>query len=345
MVEAPVVLISFNRPEPTRRTFDRIREAAPSELFLVCDAARVGHPTDAERVAEVRRILEDVDWECEVHRLYNVHNRGCEGTVESGLDEVFTQVPAAIILEDDCVPDPTFFGFCDELLTRYADDERVWQIAGSAYGAVPETFMGNSYAFATFSSVWGWATWARAWQRHRELFPRQHPAHRAPGSSGAAPNRPVPPRMTRGAVQTGGGRRYFADVANSVDNLEFSWDSQFWLSLIAEGGVAITPALNHVKNVGFGEDATYTLSNRKMPEAVPVEFPLKHPDQVQISPEVSRDLEHVMMRSAGRMARNLRKRMPRGRLTDAARKVATGRAAERVMRAVSRIRGRLRARA
>lgn len=344
MVETPVVLISFNRPEPTRRTLARIREAAPSELFLVCDGARVGHPTDAQRVEEVRRVLEDVDWPCKVHRLYDEHNRGCEGTVESRLDEIFETVPAAIILEDDCVPDLTFFRFCDELLERYADDDRVMQIAGSSYGAVPESFHGDSYAFAAFSSVWGWATWARAWQTHRALFPRMHPEHRPPGSPGTPPYRPVPPTFPRDAVLTGGGRRYFTDVANSFDNLEFSWDSHWWASIVATGGVAITPALNHVENIGFGEDATYTLSNREMPRAVQIEFPLKHPEAVRVNPEVERELERVLVRSAGRLARNVRKRLPRGPLTDAARRIATGPAAVRAMRAVSETKARLRER-
>ncbi len=134
------------------------------------------------------RCSRTVDWPAKVEQKYAERNLGLEANVELGLDWVFSQVDRAIVLEDDCIPDPTFFRFCDELLERYADDPRVWQIGGDTHLVPPEMFGGDSYAFSTWASVWGWATWADRWHAHRAEFDRDHagaeervgqlPAHR-----------------------------------------------------------------------------------------------------------------------------------------------------------------------
>ena len=115
MLSTPVVLIAFNRPRLTRRTLEAIREAKPEELYLVADGPRSDRREDADLCAAVRAELEGVDWQCEVNRKFSELNLGCEANVELGLDWVFSHVERAIILEDDCIPDPSFFPFCEEL--------------------------------------------------------------------------------------------------------------------------------------------------------------------------------------------------------------------------------------
>lgn len=128
----PIAYIAFNRPEHTRKTIQVVREQRPSQLFIIADGPRPGHPTDVDRCAEVRTIMDQVDWPCEVQHNYAEVNLGLKCRVSSGLDWVFSQVDRAIVLEDDCVPHPDFF-FCDGLLERYADDDRVSVIAGNNF--------------------------------------------------------------------------------------------------------------------------------------------------------------------------------------------------------------------
>jgi len=118
-LQTPVAFLIFNRPDPTARVFEEIRRARPSKLLVIADGPRPDHPEDANRCAATRAIIEQVDWDCEVLKNYSDNNLGCEHRVSSGLDWVFNIVEEAIILEEDCLPHPTFFRFCSELLPRY----------------------------------------------------------------------------------------------------------------------------------------------------------------------------------------------------------------------------------
>ena len=128
-----VALIVFNRPEVTKIVFERIRQATPGRLMVIADGPREGRQGEADACLRVRQIVEHVDWPCEVLKNYSAANMGCGARVASGIDWVFQHVEQAIILEDDCLPDPTFFRFCEGLLERYRDEERVMQISGSNF--------------------------------------------------------------------------------------------------------------------------------------------------------------------------------------------------------------------
>jgi hypothetical protein len=301
VLDTPVVLIAFNRPDLTRRTLQAIRPARPTRLFLVCDGPRPERPTDVERCSEVRAALEVIDWDCVVERRFSDENLGCEANVETGLDWVFDQVEAAIVLEDDCVPDPTFYPFAEELLERYRDDRRVWHIAGNSHGVPRERFGEDSYAFSTWASVWGWATWRDRWQRHRATFHRDH-VHRTELDRGDAPVRRVPAGPAPGALVTRSAQRHFAKAAASNDVVTHGWDKQWWLTIMSDGGLSVTPAVNLVHNAGFGADATHGVVERVMPPAERVTFPLRHPADVSLHIEVERELELELARVGGRTA-------------------------------------------
>lgn len=334
-MSTPVVLIGFNRPTQTRLTLDAIRRARPDHLFLVLDGPRAGRPDDAAQCAEVRRVVEDVDWPCTVHRRFSEANLGCEGNVELGLDWVFSQAGEAIVLEDDCVPDPTFFRYADELLARYRDDQRVWQVAGNSHGVPTELFGSDSYRFSAWASVWGWATWADRWQRHRRSFPRHHQP--TEGRSGHEPIRTVPATPRTELLVTRGGRWHFREAAASDDVITHGWDKQWWLTMLTEGGLAATPALNLVENIGFGADATHGVHERAMDPAVPMPFPLRHPQAVALDVEVERELELLLNRVGGRAARIGRRLIRSPRLRSLARRAAHSRAAVRTIRTASRL--------
>lgn len=343
MTVPPVVVIAFNRPQFVEPMLERLRDVKPSQLFLICDGPREGHPTDAERTAAVRAAFDDgIDWPCDVHRVYSEVNGGCDATIERGLDFVFEHVDRAIILEDDCQADPTFFRYAEELLDRYADDERVAQIAGNSL-AVPERAFGeNSYGFSPYSAVWGWATWARAWHRHRSFFPRRHEPDAPRGPLGEIPYWTEVPRND--AFVTTSGRRYFKDAAEH--GADYNWDTHWWVTMGHYGWLSATPLVNMVTNVGFGiEDSTHvTGSTRTLPGAEPMTFPLHHPADVAVDLEVARELELVLVRANSRLARRMRRLVPNGPLRTAARYLATGPVTVAVMRLVSRALSRLRGR-
>lgn len=265
VLTTPVALLVFNRPQLTARVFAAIREARPPRLLVVADGPRRGRPDDPERCAEVRRIVEQVDWPCELLCNYSEENLGCRMRVSSGLDWVFGQVEEAIILEDDCLPAPAFFRFCQELLHHYRDDEQVMTICGT-------NLLGRwkddrqSYHFAQYDFVWGWASWRRAW-RHYDLEMRLW-------------HDPDCRRRIRSTLQNDRFWRLREKAfQQAFDNRIDTWDYQWAFARTVRGGLAVVPSINLVANIGFGIDATHTIVPDKDFSAIPtgrVTFPLRH---------------------------------------------------------------------
>jgi hypothetical protein len=265
MLETPLVFIVFNRPETTRRVWERIRAARPKRLFVVADGPRPARSADAELCAEVRRIIELTDWPCEIVRNYSANNLGAARRVSSGLDWVFAQVPEAIILEDDCLPDPTFFPFCSELLARYRDEVRVAQIAGCSFQRQNES-KADSYYFSRYPHGWGWATWRRAW-RHYDHAMQVWQEERG----GAWLAQTIPDPVERRVWE----KSFDATLSGSVD----AWDYRWVLAVWRKGGVSVVPYRNMISNIGFGADATHTRGGSPW-ASLPVAsmpFPLVHP--------------------------------------------------------------------
>lgn len=313
----PVAIVCFNRPELTRAVVDAVRVARPEHVYVIADAPRPHVPGEAQRCADVRAVFDtEIDWPCTVHRRFAEHNQGVEQSIERGLDWVFAEQDRAIVFEDDCHADPTFFDFCTELLQRYAEDDRVMMISGTRMGAGAEAFADDDYRFTAFSITWGWATWRRAWLRHRELFPRDWQA-----DPSGAPYRTTPADPGGGGLVTRAGVRYFREVAASRGQ-EFGWDSHWFLTQVSLGTLAVAPAANLVRNAGFDQDATHTVSTRTMPEAEHVTFPLRHPGELAIDAQVERALELVLVRVNGRLARTVKRLVPHGRLREWGRALA-----------------------
>jgi hypothetical protein len=164
-LRTPVAFIIFNCPETTDRVFEQIAKAKPSKLLVIADGPRENSPGEAERCAAVRSIIDNVDWDCEVLTNYSDVNLGCKRRIASGLDWVFDTVEEAIILEDDCLPDPTFFRFCDELLEKYRDDERITMISGDNF-QFDRKKTDSSYYFSRDPHIWRWASWRHVWKNY-----------------------------------------------------------------------------------------------------------------------------------------------------------------------------------
>ncbi len=260
-VVAPVTLFAFNRPEHTARVFAAIREARPSRLFLVCDGPRAGREGEAAQCAEVRRVLDGVDWPCDVERLYSDTNLGCRGRISSGIAWVFSRVEEAIFLEDDTLPDASFFPYCDELLVRYRGDDRVLMISGLnllGYGGDD----GASYWFSAHPRIWGWASWRTAWQGYDVTMDEW----------------PALTRTDAWRSRTRAEREGYAPFFDAVkDGLVDTWDAQVALHAWRTARLSVIPRSNLVSNIGFGAGATNTgTAAYHVPPVEPLSFPLAH---------------------------------------------------------------------
>lgn len=295
-MKTPVVMFVFNRPALTRRTFEAIRGAKPEILFVVADGPREGNPDDARLCAEVRAIFDEIDWPCEFRPRFAETNRGLDPNIEAGIDWVFSQVPEAIFLEDDCIADPTFFVYCEDLLERYRDHKNVWMIGGDTH-EVPEAYFGDySYDFATWASVWGWASWADRWQAHRALFDRQHVPPDQPRTL-VPPHRVVPAPPHPDALVSEAGKRHFTKVASDTDPESYFWDHHWWVTIINQNGLSAIPRHNLVMNDGYGEGATNVRAKKDPNPARPLELPIRHPAAVERNRKVEEELELVMVRT------------------------------------------------
>lgn len=244
-LKTPVAIIIFNRPQTTQRVFEVLRTVKPPKLFVIADGPRNERPGEVEQCAAARAVFAQIDWDCEVQRDYAEANLGCGWRPASGISWVFDQVPEAIILEDDCVPHPSFFHFCEELLTKYRDDERVMHIGGTNF-LFDSTRTETSYYFSRFNFCWGWATWRRAW-RYFDYDLRAWPEVAKRG-------------VLKDLLTEPSARRFWTELYDEVYTSAKThiWDYQWMLACWLQGGLSIVPNINLVSNVGFSVDATHT---------------------------------------------------------------------------------------
>jgi hypothetical protein len=277
-MHTPVAFIIFNRPDLTARVFSEIARARPRKLLVIADGPRPGEPGETEKCAATRAIIDRVDWECEVLKNYSDVNLGCGQRPATGLRWVFDQVEDAIILEDDCVPHPTFFRFCEELLEKYRSDERIMHISGDNFLRWKQPAW--SYSFSSYSLSWGWATWRRAFQ--------YYDAEIKPWSSLRNTDWLQDMLDDSRAVEC---FRSIFDKAHAASTREGYWDYQWLFTLWSRGGLSILPDTNLVSNIGYREDATHTKPDSNGLANLPISnmaFPLKHPAVVARDKKVDR---------------------------------------------------------
>jgi hypothetical protein len=233
-LKTPVSFFVFNRPKTTAIVFEQIRRARPTRLLLIADGPRPDRVREAEECNAVRAIIEQVDWPCEVMKNYANTNMGCKRRMSSGLDWVFQCVEESIILEDDCVPDQSFFRFCEMMLEKYRDDRRVMQIGGSNLIA-EKMNIEESYYFSYVFSIWGWATWRRAWSLY-DIEMLHYPKFR-----NYLPDMFVDKRIA-----------YWIEYAMDkvfYENVD-TWDIQWAYTCAINNGLQITPKNNLISNIG-----------------------------------------------------------------------------------------------
>jgi len=258
-----VLVMAFNRPDHLRVLLDRLRKVQPERVYVAIDGARPAKAGEEERVQECRDLVATIDWPGTVETLYQDHNLGCGLGVTTAITWFFSREERGIILEDDIIPDPTFFAYCAELLDRYEEDRRVFAISGC--NLVPPSAQEHpeqAYRFSQVPHIWGWATWRRSWaQHHLDIagWRKQLPPMRLWERSG----RSIPGAMFWGST--------FEMLARKeVD----TWDGQFVLASMLTGQLTATSNVNLVENIGFGQEATHTLEEMHNLRAVePIRLP------------------------------------------------------------------------
>jgi glycosyltransferase involved in cell wall biosynthesis/tetratricopeptide (TPR) repeat protein len=266
-LNTPVVLLIFKRPEQTAKVFEVVRQVKPPKLLVVADGPRPDKVGEAEKCSAARSIIEKVDWDCQVLTNFSDVNLGCKNRVSSGLNWVFSLVEEAIIIEDDCVPDPSFFHFCEELLERYRDVPQVMSITGeNTHGYQASD---SSYYFSQYSFYWGWATWKRAWK----LFDGSLKLWEGLRETNWLSNLLQNPEATE----------YWSDIFEQTFNGFNSWGYGWTFTCLVNQGLCAIANNNLISNIGFGEDAahhTWSVDEIGNLPVQPIQFPLQHPKEI-----------------------------------------------------------------
>ncbi|MCK5460339.1 glycosyltransferase family 2 protein [Candidatus Parcubacteria bacterium] len=261
----PIAFIIFNRPDLTQKVFNEIRKAKPKQLFVIADGTK--NDEEWKLCNQARDIINQVDWDCEVSKNYSDKNLGCKMRVSSGIDWFFDNVEEGIILEDDCIPNQTFFKYCQELLKKYDDDARIMHITGTNLQFGKKR--GNaSYYFSIYNHCWGWATWKRAW-KHFDVEMKTFPEFKKQNG-------------IKNIFNKKNEQKYWIDIFQKVydekiNSWAYIWTYTCWL----QKGITCLPNVNLISNIGFGQNSTHT--NNKNHKAANITtknltLPLIHPE-------------------------------------------------------------------
>ncbi len=255
-VKSAVLFIIFNRPDTTKRVFDKIREARPARLYIAADGPRPSNPSEQKICNEARSIVNYIDWPCDVKTLFRTENLGCKNAVSSAIDWFFEHEEEGIILEDDCLPASSFFNFCDTLLEKYRFDSRIRHITGcnlqqgKKWGA-------DSYYFSNMTHVWGWAGWRRAWKDYDKTLNKYDTEDITNKLSNIFDDHLVVSAL----------KHIFDEVkAGKID----TWDYQLDFANFFNNGLTIIPNQNLISNIGFGKNATHTANENDICANIPL---------------------------------------------------------------------------
>ncbi len=273
----PVLITAFKRVDTTRQVFEALRKVHPPRLYFACDGWR--NEQEKAKCLEVRALASLVDWPCDLKTRFSPVNRGSKFGMAESLTWFFENEQEGIILEDDIVPAASFFPFCEELLERYRNDERVWAIIGNNLMTEWESRNKDSYWFSAhgYGAYWGWASWRRSWQQF-DLGMTKWPTVRDSKV------------LNEGYYLNSGEREEGNNIFESCWNerIPTAWDYQFDFAKVIARGANIIPSVNLCRNIGFVGEGTHTVHKndvRNKEELHEVPFPLIHPDTHLIDAE------------------------------------------------------------
>ncbi len=287
----PILLLLFNRPKHTEAVLDRLRQVQPTQIFVHCDGPRESAPGEAEKVAAVRAELKKIDWPCEVKTLFREQNAGLRIGVSGALNWFFESVEQGIILEDDCLPDPSFFPFCEATLVRYAQEDQVMHIGGSNVAEALTRNLPTDYFFSQFSFVWGWASWRRAWAKMSLDLD---------GFEDFVQDKRIRSLTSKPLAQAYMLEKFRATKAKENNSWAYAWA----YSVLKNNALSIVPRLNLVQNTGIGEaEATHTKESDQKAQlrASSLSFPLKHPGRIERPAKLDQEIFYASQKSRIRL--------------------------------------------
>jgi hypothetical protein len=266
----PILFLVFNRPNLTKKVFDKIKQSKTPRLYLACDGPRAEIADDEVKIKKVKKIISQIDWPCKVKTLFRDKNFGCKKAVGDAITWFFEHEKQGIILEDDCLPNLNFFRFCENLLFYYSKNTRVSVISGNNFQNGNWRGKG-SYYFSKYPHIWGWATWRRAWKNYQKeiaFWPKWKKS-----STWIKLNYDKHERKYW--------EKIFQDVyMKKINSWAYPWVASIWY----KNGLTVTPNVNLVANIGFGKDATHTRKKNKHESSVRTQSlnSIVHPKSVKV---------------------------------------------------------------
>ncbi|PRY27410.1 hypothetical protein CLV58_13343 [Spirosoma oryzae] len=268
----PVLLILFNRPGHARRVLNRIRERKVRNLYVAVDGPRINNIDDKNNVEECIKLSDEIDWPCVVTKLVRERNLGCRSAVSSAIDWFFSKVEEGIILEDDCLPDLSFFAFCHELLGVYVNEPKVMHIAGANIYK-KQVWSDSTYFFSNIPHIWGWATWRRAWKLY-DVNMHDYHQFRDSGIIEKIVNNPQSVKYWY--------NEFNGTYLGKIDTWDYQWVYTIWKNQ----GLCIIPNQNLITNIGFDEHGTHTVVDSDIANLPTVAInvkTIKHPEILEIN--------------------------------------------------------------
>lgn len=267
--DCPVLFLAYNRPDLTLRTFDAIRGAAPKSLFVALDGPK-NDDIDRSLCEDVRKIVQDVNWLCDVKYLSRANNLGCKLAVEEAINWFFSQVQYGAIIEDDCLIDKSFLTFASDLLQKYKFDTRISMISGFSF--INDTSFGSSYVTSNLSTVWGWATWANSWRNYNSDMNDWSPEVLERNASSYGSMLPQQMNILKKEYLSPSGR---------------TWGVQWRYCNLISGKVSIVPTRSMIQNIGLGHPSATKLKGFHplgLRPPLTIETPIIHPDSLEVAP-------------------------------------------------------------
>lgn len=251
MFKSPILFLIFNRPDTTQKVFNTIRQVKPAFLYVAADGPR--NQKEQEDCCKTREIIKQIDWPCKLKTLFRENNLGCKDSIIGAIDWFFLNVEEGIIIEDDCLPNITFFDFCETLLENHRNDENILHIGGNNF-QFGKSRTQSSYYFSYIAHIWGWATWRRAWIKFNETQLRLSVSKNIKKEFNIKNNEHLD---------------YLITAYNNTK--ETSWGYTWMLTVWLFNGLAIIPNKNLVTNIGFGENSTHTNNSNDILANIPSE--------------------------------------------------------------------------
>lgn len=280
-MKTPVLFLIYNRPEYTKKVFEVIKKAKPKKLFISADGPKVGNLKDIELCEEARKIVSHVDWVCEVKTNFRNDNLGCKLAMSSGISWFFDNVDEGMILEDDCLPNASFFLYCEKLLNKYRNEDKIMMISGS--NPATSLDIDSDYFFSYFYHIWGWATWKRAWKKF-DINISDWPKFKNSNFLGQK----FPSNLEN--------RLFLEKMFDQIYGKKSSvWDVQWTYTCLVNNGFAILPKHNLISNIGF--IGTHQMNNNQLileTKEIDLEK-IIHP----VSIDVNRDIEDYLFEKSG----------------------------------------------